>query len=156
RPARGGEDQRDGDGRGGVGRRALRGDPVGESARREEGRHRARSRGTVPDLFDTHAPLHFPQFPGAFDPVLERARAAGGRRILAIGTDVPPSRAAAAMAARMPDVWAAVGIHPHEAAEADEAAVAEIERLAGEPRVVAIGETGLDYFRNLAPRDAQE
>jgi len=111
---------------------------------------------TAPDLFDTHAHLHFPEFAGDLDAVLERARVAGVRRILTIGTDVPTSRAAAALAFREPDVWAAVGIHPHEAADADDAALAEIERLAGGPRVVAIGETGLDFFRNLAPREAQE
>ena len=111
---------------------------------------------TAPDLFDTHAHLHFPEFAGDLDAVLERARVAGVRRILTIGTDVPTSRAAAALAVREPDVWAAVGIHPHEAADADEAALAEIERLAGGSRVVAIGETGLDFFRNLAPREAQE
>lgn len=111
---------------------------------------------TAPDLFDTHAHLHFPEFAADLDAVLERARAAGVRRILTIGTDVPTSRAAAALAVREPDVWAAVGIHPHEAADADDAALAEIERLAGSPRVVAIGETGLDFFRNLAPREAQE
>ena len=110
----------------------------------------------APDLFDTHAHLHFPEFADDLDAVLERARAAGVRRILTIGTDVPTSRAAAALAFREPDVWAAVGIHPHEAADADEAALTEIERLAGGPRVVAIGETGLDFFRNLAPREAQE
>jgi TatD DNase family protein len=111
---------------------------------------------TAPDLFDTHAHLHFPEFAADLDAVLARARAAGVRRILTIGTDVPTSRAAAALAVREPDVWAAVGIHPHEAADADDAALAEIERLAGSPRVVAIGETGLDFFRNLAPREAQE
>ncbi len=111
---------------------------------------------TAPDLFDTHAHLHCPEFAGDLDAVLERARAAGVRRILTIGTDVATSRAAAAMAASAPDVWAAVGIHPHEAADADDAALAEIERLAGSARVVAIGETGLDFFRNLAPREAQE
>jgi TatD DNase family protein len=111
---------------------------------------------TAPDLFDTHAHLHFPEFAADLDAVLERARAAGVRRILTIGTDVPTSRAAAALAFREPDVWAAVGIHPHEAADADDTALAEIERLAGSPRVVAIGETGLDFFRNLAPREAQE
>jgi TatD DNase family protein len=60
------------------------------------------------------------------------------------------------MAAHEADVWAAVGIHPHDAAAADEAAVAEIERLVAEPRVVAIGEIGLDYFRNLSPPDDQQ
>jgi TatD DNase family protein len=109
----------------------------------------------VPDLFDTHAHLHFPEFAGDLDAVLARARAAGVRRMLTIGTDVATSCAAAALAQCEPDVWAAVGIHPHEAADADDAALAEIERLASAPRVVAIGETGLDFFRDRAPREAQ-
>jgi len=108
-----------------------------------------------PDLFDTHAHLHFPEFAGDLAAVLARARAAGVRRMVTIGTDVATSRAAAALAAREPDVWAAVGIHPHEAADADETALAEIERLASAPRVVAIGETGLDFFRDRSPREAQ-
>ena len=110
----------------------------------------------TPELFDTHAHLHFPEFAGDLAAVLERARIAGVRRMLTIGTNVETSRAAVTLAAREADVWAAVGIHPHDAAEADDPALAEIERLAGEPRVVAIGETGLDFFRNLSPRDAQE
>jgi len=109
----------------------------------------------APELFDTHAHLHFPEFAGDLDAVLARARAAGVRGMVTIGTDVPTSRAAAALAEREPDVWAAVGIHPHEAADADEGGLAEIERLASAPRVVAIGETGLDFFRDRAPRSAQ-
>src|SRR5256885_13853172 len=76
--------------------------------------------------------------------------------MVTIGTDVESSRAAVALAGREPDVWAAVGIHPHAAGLADETQLAEIERLAAAPRVVAIGETGLDFFRLLSPRDAQE
>lgn len=110
----------------------------------------------MPELFDTHAHLHFPEFTDDLDAVLGRARDAGVRGMLTIGTDVETSRAALAIAAREPDVWAAVGIHPHAAAAADDTALAEIERLAREPRVVAVGEIGLDFFRNLAPRDAQE
>ncbi len=110
----------------------------------------------TPDLFDTHAHLHFPEFAGDLDAVLERARAAGVRRLLTIGTDVETSRAAVALVAREPGVWASVGVHPHDAGDADAPALAEIEKLAAEPRVVAIGETGLDFFRNLSPRDAQE
>jgi TatD DNase family protein len=110
----------------------------------------------TPDLFDTHAHLHFPEFAADLDAVLARARAAGVRRMLTIGTDVATSRAAVALAAREPDVWAAVGVHPHEAAALDDAAFVEIERLASADRVVAIGETGLDFFRNLSPREAQE
>ncbi|HMH48622.1 MAG TPA: TatD family hydrolase, partial [Candidatus Acidoferrum sp.] len=68
---------------------------------------------------------------------------------------VETSRASIALAAREADVWATVGIHPHDAAEADVAVLEEIERLAAEPRVVAIGEIGLDYFRNLSPREDQ-
>src|SRR3989475_5757175 len=107
------------------------------------------------NLFDTHAHLHFPEFAVAPDAVLARARAAGVRRMVTIGTDVATSRAAVALAAREPDVWAAVGIHPHEATSADDTALVEIERLASAARVVAIGETGLDFFRNLSPREAQ-
>ena len=110
---------------------------------------------SVPDLFDTHAHLHFPEFAEDLDAVLARARAAGVRGMLTIGTDVTTSRAAVALAQREPDVWAAVGIHPHEAAAADDTALGQIERLASAPRVVAIGETGLDFFRDLSPRDAQ-
>jgi len=108
------------------------------------------------DLVDTHAHLHFPEFAGDLEAGLERARAAGVRCMVTIGTDVESSRAAVALAGREPDVWAAVGIHPHAAGQADEAQLAEIERVAAAPRVVAIGETGLDFFRLLSPRDAQE
>jgi len=108
------------------------------------------------DLVDTHAHLHFPEFAGDLEAVLERARAAGVRCMVTIGTDVESSRAAVALAGREPDVWAGVGIHPHAAGLADEARLAEIERLAAAPRVVAIGETGLDFFRLLSSRDAQE
>jgi TatD DNase family protein len=107
------------------------------------------------DLFDTHAHLHFPEFADDLPAVLERARAAGVRRLVTIGTDVATSSAALALAEREPGVWAAAGIHPHDAADADQAAFVEIERLAAAPRVVAIGEIGLDFFRNLSPREAQ-
>jgi TatD DNase family protein len=107
------------------------------------------------DLVDTHAHLHFPQFADDLPDVLARARAAGVRRLVTVGTDVEGSRAAVALAREQADVWATVGIHPHDAAEGDEPALAEIARLAAEPRVVAIGEIGLDFFRNLASREDQ-
>jgi TatD DNase family protein len=109
----------------------------------------------TPDLFDTHAHLHFPEFDADREAMLARARASGVRRMLTIGTDIETSRTSIALAAREADVWATVGIHPHDAAEADAAALAEIERLSSEPRVVAVGEIGLDYFRDLSPRDDQ-
>ena len=109
-----------------------------------------------PVLFDTHAHLHFPEFADDLPAVLQRARAAGVRWMLTIGTSVESSRAAVALAEREPDIYAAVGIHPHDASEADEAAFEELRRLAeSSPRVVAIGEIGLDFFRNLSPPDVQ-
>jgi TatD DNase family protein len=77
--------------------------------------------------------------------------------ILTVGTDVETSRQAVLLAEKHQEVYAAVGIHPHDAAMADEAALKEINRLAkSSPKVVAIGETGLDFFRNLSPREEQE
>ena len=110
----------------------------------------------APELFDTHAHLHFPDFDADRAAVLARARAAGVRRMLTVGTEVPTSTAAVALAASEPDIWASVGVHPHDAAACDETALAEIERLIAQPRVGAGGEIGLDFFRNLSPRDAQE
>jgi TatD DNase family protein len=110
----------------------------------------------APELFDTHAHLHFPEFDDDREAMLARARAAGVRRMVTIGTDADTTRAAIAVAQREPDVWATAGVHPHDAGESDDAALAEVERLAGDPRVVAIGEIGLDFFRNLSSREAQE
>src|SRR5438094_7579969 len=108
------------------------------------------------ELFDTHAHLHFPEFDADRAEMLARARQAGVTRMLTIGTEIPTSRAAVALAESEPDVWASVGVHPHDAAEADADVLTEIERLAGGPRVVAVGEIGLDFFRNLSPREVQE
>ncbi|MFQ5521225.1 MAG: TatD family hydrolase [Candidatus Methylomirabilia bacterium] len=107
-------------------------------------------------LFDTHAHLHFPEFDGDQGAVLERARAAGVRYLLTVGTDAGTSAQAVALAEAYPEIYASVGIHPHDAAGADEAALAEIARLAQTSlKVVAIGEIGLDYYRNLSPREVQ-
>ena len=108
-------------------------------------------------LFDTHAHLHFPDYAEDLDAVLERARAAGVRGMVTIGTDRETNRAVTALVKRVPDVWATVGIHPHDAGEAAEADFEEMERLAGEePKVVGFGEMGLDFFRDLSPREVQE
>ena len=87
--------------------------------------------------------------------MLARARAAGVTGFLTIGTDVATSEAAVALAAAEPDVQAAVGIHPHDARTADPTALDRILALARAPKVVAIGEIGLDYYRDHSPRDAQ-
>lgn len=106
-------------------------------------------------LIDTHAHLHDPAFAGDRDAVLDRARAAGIGLVVTIGTDLGTSGAAVALAGHHADVYAAVGVHPHEARSADPATLAALAALARAPRVVALGEIGLDYYRNLAPRQAQ-
>ncbi|MHB1134116.1 MAG: TatD family hydrolase [Chloroflexota bacterium] len=115
-----------------------------------------------PALVDSHAHLDDEAFAADRADVLARARAAGVTRIVSVGADLASSRANVALAASTPGVWASVGVHPHEAAglnEAaglDEAALAELRSLAAQPRVVAIGEIGLDFYRDLSPRPAQQ
>lgn len=111
---------------------------------------------TPPPLFDTHAHLHFPDLVEDLDGVLERARAAGVTGMVTIGTDRETNPAAVALAERLDAVHATVGIHPHDAAEATPADFEAMERLArGSAKVVALGEMGLDFFRNLSPPDVQ-
>ena len=107
-------------------------------------------------LFDTHAHLHIPEYGEDLDAVLDRARAAGLLGMVTIGTDGESNRAAVALAERHGDIWASVGVHPHDAAAATEADFEEMERLARGPRVVGLGEMGLDFFRNLSPHDVQD
>jgi TatD DNase family protein len=90
------------------------------------------------------------------DALLERARAAGVRRFLVPGTTLADSAAAVDLAGRHEDVWAAVGVHPHEAKDFDpERDGAALEELARRPRVAAIGEVGLDFHYDHSPRDRQ-
>jgi TatD DNase family protein len=98
-------------------------------------------------LIDTHAHLDFPDFAEDLDDVLDRASAAGVKRFITVGTSVESSRRAVALAERYPQVFAVVGVHPNSAAEASDNFIAELRTLAKSPRVVAIGETGLDYHR---------
>ena len=89
------------------------------------------------------------------DAVLARARACGVRGFVVPGTKLDDAPQAVAVAEKNDDVWAAVGFHPHEAKDCDDAAFAEIERLAASPRVVAIGECGLDYHYMHSLRETQ-
>jgi len=98
-------------------------------------------------LIDTHAHLDFPEFEGEIDAVLTRAAQAGVQRIVTIGTSVESSRRAIALAECHPQIHAAVGIHPGSAAQAQPGDLDTLSALARHPRVVAIGETGLDYYR---------
>ncbi len=106
-------------------------------------------------LFDTHTHLHFEEFDADRPLVLERARGAGVRRFLTIGIDVETSWSAVALAETEADCFAAVGLHPHEASKGTDETWAALRQLAASPKVVALGEMGLDFFRNLSPRDEQ-
>lgn len=106
-------------------------------------------------LIETHAHLDSPRFEGERDEVVRRARMAGVTQIVTIGTDVASSQSAVELADRHEGVWASVGVHPHAAESVGPTSLAELARLAREPGVVAVGEIGLDYYRNYAPRAAQ-
>jgi len=102
-------------------------------------------------VIDTHA-----HFGDDADDVLARARDAGVDRVVAVATTVEGAHDALALADRHDGVYACLGIHPHEAATAAASHVDEIRELVAHPKAVAVGETGLDYFRDYAPHDAQQ
>jgi TatD DNase family protein len=111
---------------------------------------------SLPGIVDAHAHLQHPQFDADREAVVARAVAAGIERLLVPGWDERSSEAALELASRHPGLLeAAVGIHPHHAAEPDEAMWARLEALASDPRCVAVGEIGLDLYRNFAPPDRQ-
>ena len=103
-------------------------------------------------MIDTHAHLDAFEDPAE---VLARARAAGVRRVVTVATSVPSARAALELCEREAGVYAALGLHPHEAGSVGEEDIAALRELLRHPRAVAVGETGLDYYRDLAPRDRQ-
>jgi TatD DNase family protein len=108
-----------------------------------------------PPLTDTHAHLDFPELVSELDEIIERATTAGVTRIIAIGTTVASSRKAIQIAAKYPGVYATIGVHPTHAAEVSENFIDELRELAAQPKVVAIGEIGLDYF-HLPSRGEKE
>jgi len=108
------------------------------------------------DLIDSHVHLDDEAFAADRDAMMARARAAGVRAFVSIATSLEGSRRVIALAEAHADVYASIGVHPHEAASAAPATLAELATLARHPKVVAVGETGLDYYRNFGPREAQE
>jgi TatD DNase family protein len=106
-------------------------------------------------LFDSHCHLTDAAFREDREAVFVRAQVAGVTRIVTIASDVADARAAVALARGRPGVWCTAGVHPHVAGEASWSALEEVRELAGEPEVVGIGETGLDYHYDHAPRDVQ-
>jgi TatD DNase family protein len=103
-------------------------------------------------VIDTHA--HLDAYEDSSE-VVARARAVGVTRIVAVGSGIESSRAALALCERHDGVFAALGIHPHQAGEAKDDDLDELRELLADPNAVAVGETGLDYYRDYAPRDRQ-
>ena len=106
-------------------------------------------------LIDTHAHLADEKLYPDVDAILGRARAAGIQAVVAIGTDAEDSGVVASLAARFPDVYASAGVHPHAADRATPDAFSAVRALLAHPRVVAVGETGLDYHYDFSPRIVQ-
>ena len=106
-------------------------------------------------VIDSHAHLQDPRFAEDVEEVIARAIQGGVEMIICIGYDLESSRAAVELTRRHREIRAVVGIHPHDAKTINDRVLAEVWDLARDPRVVAIGETGLDYYRNLSSPDEQ-
>lgn len=106
-------------------------------------------------LIDTHAHLDSSRFNKDRAEVIKNARDTGVSYIVNIGADLKSSRYSVKLAREYPFIFATVGIHPHDAISLDANVLAELEKLAGEEKVVAIGEIGLDYYYDHSPRDIQ-
>lgn len=105
-------------------------------------------------LVDSHC--HLDYFTETeIDALLDRARAAGVGRMVTIGVRVSQAPAVKALTERYPDVWGTIGVHPHNAGEGEMPRVEELVALADHPRIIGIGESGLDYFYDKAPRELQ-
>ena len=108
-------------------------------------------------VFDTHCHLDDEKFAQDRQDACHRMMEAGVERCVCVGSDIPSSRRCVALAKTYPGaVYAAVGVHPHEAKEAQDGYLEEIRRLLGEEQAVALGEIGLDYYYDFSPRDVQK
>lgn len=105
-------------------------------------------------MTDTHA--HLDACDGDVAALLARARDAGVARVVSVGTGIESCRETLAICEREEGVYAALGLHPHDAGRTDESEVAVLRELLSHPNAVAVGETGLDHYREYAPRDAQQ
>lgn len=106
-------------------------------------------------LVDTHCHLDWNAFEADRDEVIKRAIDSGVTRLLTIGVDVPSSRRAVELAAQYAEVYAAVGVHPNDCADFDAALLQEVRALAQQPKVIAIGEIGLDYYWHKVDHNIQ-
>ena len=107
-------------------------------------------------IWDTHAHLDDPRFQEDFAEVCERANRSGITRILNVGFDLASSKRSVQLAEDYEFIYAAIGVHPHDAAETSLETWDRLKQLAKMPKVIAWGEIGLDYYRDLSPRDKQK
>lgn len=107
-------------------------------------------------LIDTHCHLDFPDFNQDREIVVKNARAAGVEAVINVASSLEGSKEALALSRLYPDVYAAVGIHPHDSKDCSESAWLQIKDLAQEKKVIAVGEVGLDFYRNLSEPEIQE
>jgi len=107
-------------------------------------------------IVDTHAHLSFPEYKGEISDIIKRAEEHGVKYIITIGTDLDHSRSAIEIAGKYPQVYATIGIHPHDAQNVTDAYWEDFVSLVNNYKVVAIGEIGLDYYKNLSPVEAQK
>ncbi len=114
--------------------------------------------GAPPRLIDSHAHIQGAEFSDDRAGVIERARLAGVEKIVVVGGagELSSNAAALAVARSDPRLFATVGMHPHDAKDVGEADLSRLQELAAEPKVVAIGETGLDFYYDRSPRDVQK
>src|SRR5574341_184138 len=108
-------------------------------------------------LIDSHAHIQGTEYAGEVAAVISRAADAGVEKIIAVGGagDMSSNIEAISLAASYPNVYATVGMHPHDAKDVGEAEISSLTELASRPKVVAVGETGLDYYYNHSPHDVQ-
>ena len=109
-------------------------------------------------LIDSHAHIQGKEYAGKVDAVIARALAAGVETIIAVGGagDMSSNNEAVALAAQFENVYATVGMHPHDAKDVGDDELRALRELTSQPKVVAVGETGLDYFYNHSPHDVQQ
>ena len=107
-------------------------------------------------LIDTHAYLDSPEFAEDLDDILLRAKLASVERIITIGRTLQSSRKAIQLAERYPQIYASVGIHPNSVSQEREDFLSELEEMVKHPRVVAVGQTGLDYYRLASKQEESE
>lgn len=107
-------------------------------------------------IIDTHAHLDFPEYKSDLESILSRAKEAGVRCIINVGTSLTSSEKSVVLASRFNNIYASIGIHPHDASKVSEQNWQILESLVEKSKVIAIGETGLDYYRNRSPREDQQ